>query len=152
VVEMGRRTILRRSVLTVLVAALVAVVAAPAALAREPRLRFAVDGARLTADPHTVVVSGTYRCPVLDLNVPGGNTIDLTVSQGGVNGFGGVTVEVCDGTTQTWQAEVTTFGEPAFTTGRALALASGLVFARDPAGQEVTLRVDLRDKRIRILR
>ena len=147
---MGRRTILRRSVLTVLVAALVAVVAAPAALAREPRLRFAVDGARLTADPHTLVVSGTYRCPVLDLNVPGGNTIDLTVSQGGVNGFGGVTVEVCDGTTQTWQAEVTTFGEPAFTTGRASALASGLVFARDPAGQEVTLRVDLRDERIRI--
>ena len=143
---MGRRTILRRSVLTVLVAALVAVVAAPAALAREPRLRFAVDGARLTADPHTLVVSGAYRCPVLDLNVPGGNTIDLTVSQGGVNGFGGVTVEVCDGTTQTWQAEVTTFGEPAFTTGRASALASGLVFARDPAGQEVTLR----DERIRI--
>jgi hypothetical protein len=132
----------------VLVAAMVAVAAAPAALAREPRLRFAVDGARLTADPHTVTVSGTYHCPVLDLNVPGGNTIDLTVSQGGVNGFGGVTVEVCDGTTQTWQAEVTTFGEPAFTTGRASALASGLVFARYPAGQDVTLRVDLRDKRI----
>jgi hypothetical protein len=78
------------------------------------------------------VASGTYRCPVLDLNVPGGNTIDLTVSQDGVNGFGGVTVEVCDGTTQTWQAEVTTFGEPAFTTGRAAALASGLVFAGTP--------------------
>jgi hypothetical protein len=149
VVEMGR-TMLRRALLAVLVAALVALAAAPAASARTPRLRFAVDGARLTADPHTLVVSGTYRCPVLDLNVPGGNTIDLTVSQGGVNGFGGVTVEVCDGTTQTWQAEVTTFGEPAFTTGRASALASGLVFARDPAGQEVTLQVDLRDERIRI--
>jgi hypothetical protein len=149
VVEMGR-TMLRRALLAVLVAALVALAAAPAASARTPRLRFAVDGARLTADPHTLVVSGTYRCPVLDLNVPGGNTIDLTVSHGGVNGFGGVTVEVCDGTTQTWQAEVTTFGEPAFTTGRASALASGLVFARDPAGQEVTLRVDLRDQRIRI--
>ena len=141
---------LRRAVLAVLVAAMVAVAAAPAASARDPRLRFAADGARLTADPHTVVVSGTYHCPVLDLDVSGGNTIDLTVSQGEVNGFGGVTVEVCDGTTQTWQAEVTTFGEPAFTTGRASALASGLVFARDPAGQEVTLRVDLRDKRIRI--
>jgi hypothetical protein len=149
VVEMGR-TMLRRALLAVLVAALVALAAAPAASARTPRLRFAVDGARLTADPHTLVVSGTYRCPVLDLNVPGGNTIDLTVSQGGVNGFGGVTVEVCDGTTQTWQAEVTTFGEPAFTTGRASALASGLVFARDPACQGVTLRVDLRDQRIRI--
>ena len=144
------RTVLRRAVLAVLVAALVALAAAPAASARAPRLRFAVDGARLTADPHTLVVSGTYHCPVLDLNVPGGNTIDLTVSQGGVNGFGGVAVEVCDGTTQTWQAEVTTFGEPAFTTGRASALASGLVFARDPAGQAVTLRVDLRDVRIRI--
>jgi hypothetical protein len=137
------RTMLRRAVLAVLVAALVALAAAPAASARAPQLRFA-------ADPHTLVVSGTYRCPVLDVNVPGGNTIDLTVSQGGVNGFGGVTVEVCDGTTQTWQAEVTTFGEPAFTTGRASALASGLVFARDPAGQEVTLQVDLRDERIRI--
>jgi hypothetical protein len=140
----------RLAVLAVLVVALVALATAPAASARAPRLQFAFDGARLTADPHTVVVSGTYRCPVLDLNVPGGNTIDLTVSQGEVNGFGGVTVEVCDGTTQTWQAVVTTFGEPAFATGSASALASGLVFARDPAGQDVTLRVDL-DKRIRIL-
>ena len=137
------RTMLRRAVLAVLVAALVALAAAPAASARAPQLRFAVD-------PHSLMVSGTYRCPVLDLNVPGGNTIDLTVSQGGVNGFGGVTVEVCGGTIQTWQAEVTTFGEPAFTTGRASALASGLVFGRDPAGQEVTLQVDLRDERIRI--
>jgi hypothetical protein len=144
------RTMLRRAVLAVLVAALVAVAAAPAASARDPRLRFAVDGARLTADPHTVTVSGTYRCPVLDLNVSGGNTIDLTISQGDVNGFGQVTIEVCDGTTQTWQVDVTTFGAPAFTAGSASALASGLVFARDPAGQEVTLRVDLRDKRIRI--
>jgi hypothetical protein len=125
------RTMLRRAALAVLVATLVAL-------------------AGLTADPHTVAVSGTYRCPVLDLNVPGGNTIDLTVSQGGLNGFGQVTIEVCDGTTQTWQADVTTFGEPAFTAGSASALASGLVFARDPAGQEVTLQVDLRDKRIRI--
>jgi hypothetical protein len=97
-----------------------------------------------------VVVSGTYRCPVLDLNVSGGKTVDLTVSQGEVNGFGGVTVGICDGTTETWQADVTTFGVPAFTTGRASALASGLVVARDPAGQEVTLQVDLRDRRIRI--
>jgi hypothetical protein len=141
---------LGRAVLAVLVAAMVALAAASAASAGAPRLRFAVDGASLTADPHTVVVSGTYRCPVLDLDVSGGNTIDLTVSRGEVNGFGGVTVEVCDGTTQTWQAVVTTFGEPAFTTGGASALASGLVFARDPAGQDVTLQVDL-GKRIRIL-
>jgi hypothetical protein len=146
------RTMLRRTVLAVLVAAMVAVTAAPAALAQEPLLRFTVDGARLTSDPHTVVVSGTYRCPVLDLDVSGGNTIDLTVSQGEVNGFGQVTIEVCDGTTQTWREDVTTFGEPAFTTGRASALASGLVFARDPAGQDVMLQVDLRDKRIRIRR
>jgi hypothetical protein len=71
------------------------------------------------------VVSGTYRRPVLDLNVPGGDTIDLTVSQGGVNGFGGVTVEVCDGTTQTWHAEVTTFGKPAFTTGQGVGVGVG---------------------------
>jgi hypothetical protein len=29
-------------------------------------------------------------------------------------------------------------------------LVAGLVFARDPAGEDVTLQVDLRDKRIRI--
>jgi hypothetical protein len=146
---MGRTT-LRRAALAVLVAAMVAVAATPAASARDPRLRFAVDGARLTADPHSVVVSGTYHCPVLDLDVSGGNTIDLTVSQSGLDGFGQVTIELCDGTTQTWQANVTTFGEPAFTAGRASALASGLVFARDPAGQDVTLQVDLPAKRIRI--
>ena len=140
---------LRRTVLAVLVAAMVAVAAAPAALARAPRLRFTVDGARLAADPHTVVVSGTYRCPVLDLDVPGGNTIDLTVNQGAVAGIGFVTIEGCDGTTQSWQADVTTFGEPAFTTGRASVLASGLVFGQDAAGQDVTLRVDLQ-QRIRI--
>jgi hypothetical protein len=134
---------LRRTVLAVLVGAMVAVAAAPAALARAPRLRFTVDGARPPADPHTVVVSGTYRCPVLDLDVPGGNTIDLTVNQGAVAGIGFVTIEGCDGTTQSWQADVTTFGEPAFTTGRASVLASGLVFGRDAAGQDVTLRVDL---------
>jgi hypothetical protein len=141
-----RRTMLRRAVLAVLVAALVALAAAPAASARAPQLRFAVDGARLTAEPHTLVVSGTYRCPVLDLDVSGGDTIDLTVSQGEVNGFGQVTVEVCDGRTQTWREEVTTFGEPAFTTGRARVLASGLVFARDPAGRDVTLQVDLQQQ------
>ncbi|HET9558171.1 MAG TPA: hypothetical protein VFS70_13605, partial [Actinomycetota bacterium] len=62
------RTMLRRMILAVLVAALVAVAAAPVASARAPQLRFAVDGARLSADPHTLVVSGTYGCPVLDLN------------------------------------------------------------------------------------
>lgn len=145
------RTMLRRAVLAGLVAALVALAAAPAASARAPRLRFAVDGARLTADPHTLVVSGAYHCPALNLAIPGGGgTIDLTVNQNGVAGFGFVPIAVCDGTTQTWQAEVTTFGEPAFTTGRASVLASGLVSARDPAGQDVTLRVDLRDARIRI--
>jgi hypothetical protein len=136
----------RRAALTLLVAAMVAVAATPATLAAAPRLRFDVDGARLAADPHTVVVSGTYRCPLLNLNVSGGNTIDLTVSQGEVNGFGFVTIEVCDGTTQSWQADVTTFGEPAFTTGRANVLASGLVFGRDAAGQEVQLQVDLQDR------
>ena len=144
-----RTMLLRRTLLAVLVAALVAVAAAPAALARDPRLRFAVDGVRLTADPHTVVVSGTYHCPRLDLDVPGGNTIDLTVSQGEVNGFGGVTIGTCNGRTQTWREPVTTFGEPAFTTGRATVLASGLVFVRTPAGKDVTLQVGL-EQRIRI--
>ena len=39
------RTMLRRAVLAVLVAAMVALAAAPAASAPDPRLRFAVDGA-----------------------------------------------------------------------------------------------------------
>jgi hypothetical protein len=64
--------------------------------------------------------------------VRGGGTIDLTVRQGRVEGFGGVPIEVCDGTTRAWQADVTTFGE------------------RD--GQPVTLRVDLRDQLVVIQR
>ena len=142
------RTTLRRLILAMLVAVMVAVVAAPA-LARAPRLRFAVDGARLAADRHTVVVSGTYRCPPLDLDVPGGNTIDLTVDQGEAHGIGFVTIETCDGTTQRWREEVTTFGEPVFTHGRATVLASGVIAARDAAGQDVRLQVFL-DEQIRI--
>jgi hypothetical protein len=68
-----------------------------------------------------------------------------------VAGIGFVAIEACDGTTQSWQTDVTTFGEPALTTGRASVLASGLVFGRDAAGQDVTLRVDLQ-QRIRIRR
>ena len=143
-------TVIRRAVLAAMVAVLVAV--APAARAQEETLPFSIDGARLATDRHTVVVSGTYTCGPLDLDVVGGGgSIDLTVRQGPVEGFGGVQIEVCDGTTQTWQVDVTTFGDRRFKRGAARASASGLVFGeRD--GQPVTLRVDIPDQQITITR
>jgi hypothetical protein len=132
---------MRRVILTVMVAATVAV--APAALAQEP-LPFTIDTARLAADRHTVVVAGTYTCPELNLDVVGGGgTIDLTVRQGRVEGIGYVHIQgrVCDGTTRTWEADVTTFGERRFQRGPAQALASGLVTGENATGQRVTLQV-----------
>jgi hypothetical protein len=133
-----------------LLALLVAV--APAAWAQDETLPFSIDRARLAADRHTVVVSGTYTCGPLDLDVVGGGgTIDLTVRQGRVEGFGFVPVEVCDGAVQAWQADVTTFGDRRFNRGAARASASGLVNGeRD--GQPVTLRVDIANQRITITR
>ncbi|HYN18562.1 MAG TPA: hypothetical protein VEY96_10815, partial [Actinomycetes bacterium] len=102
---------------------------------------------------HTVVVGGTYTCPPLNLEVTGGGgVIDLTVQQGRVTGFGYVPVLVCDGTTQTWQADVTTFGDRQFKRGPARASASGGVHGEDDAGQAVDLRVDLSNQRIAVTR
>lgn len=141
---------LRRVILAVLVAATVAV--GPAAWAQDETLDFTIDAARLAADRHTVVVSGTYTCGPLDLDVVGGGgTIDLTVRQSRVEGFGFVPIEICDGTAQTWQEDVTTFGDRLFKHGAARASASGLVNGeRD--GQPVTLRVDIPDQPITITR
>ena len=141
---------LRRVILAVLAAATVAV--SPAAWAQDETLDFTMDEARLAADRHTVLVSGTYTCGPLDLDVVGGGgTIDLTVRQSRVEGFGFVPIEVCDGTAQTWQEDVTTFGDRRFKPGAARASASGLVNGeRD--GQPVTLRVDIRDQPITITR
>jgi hypothetical protein len=139
----------RGAILAVAVAATLA--AGPAALAaRVDTFPFRADKARLAADRHIVVVSGTYTCGPLDLSVVGGGgTVDLTVRQGEVDGFGGVQIEVCDGTAQSYQTEVTTFGEPTFERGGAVLLASGLVHGeRDgepvdlqprPARQRITL-------------
>jgi hypothetical protein len=130
---------LRRAMLAVMVAATVA--AGPAALAQDGTLPFTIDTARLAADRHTVVIRGTYTCPPLDLGVDGGGgTIDLTVNQDGVAGFGFVPIEVCDGTTQAWRARVTS-GAGRFRRGPAQALASGLVTGEDATGQRVTLQV-----------
>jgi hypothetical protein len=123
---------------------------APAAWPQDETLPFSIDGARLAADRHTVVVGGTYACGPLDLDVVGGGATDLTVRQG-AEGFGGVAIEVCDGTIRAWQADVTIFGEHPFKRGAARANASGLVNGeRD--GQPVTLRVDIPDQRIAITR
>jgi len=121
-------------------------------LAQDETLPFSIDRARLAADRHMVVVSGTYTCGPLDLDVVGGGgTIDLTVRQGSVEGFGFVPIEVCDGTTRAWRADVTTFGQRPFRRGVARAVASGLVNGeRD--GQPVTLRVDIPSQRITITR
>jgi hypothetical protein len=94
-----RRRSLRGARLAVVVAATLA--AGRAALAQDEPFPFEADGARLAADRHTVVVSGTYTCGPLDLNVTSGRgAVDLTVRQGQVSGFGGVQIEVCDGTAQ----------------------------------------------------
>ena len=121
-------------------------------MAQDETLPFSIDRARLAADRHMVVVSGTYTCGPLDLDVVGGGgTIDLTVRQGSVEGFGFVPIEVCDGTTRAWRADVTTFGQRPFRRGVARAVASGLVNGeRD--GQPVTLRVDIPSQRITITR
>ena len=134
-----RTRLLRRAVLILAAAATVGVV--PAAQAQDGTLPFTIDTARLASDRHTVVVRGTYSCPQLDLDVTGGGgTIDLTVNQGGVAGFGFVTIEVCDGTTRAWRARVTS-AAGRFRRGPAQALASGLVTGEDPSGQRVTLQV-----------
>jgi hypothetical protein len=143
---------MRRVILTVMVAATVAV--APAALAQEPLpLPFTIDTARLAADRHTVVVAGTYTCPELNLDVVnGGGTIDLTVNQDGVAGFGYVHIQgrVCDGSNRTWEADVTTFGERRFQRGPARVSASGDVNGEDASGQPVHLRVEIDRQRITI--
>jgi hypothetical protein len=74
------RTMPRRVVLAVLVAATVAV--GPAAWAQNETFDVTIDAARLATDRHTIVVTGTYTCGPLDLNVVGGGgTVDLTVRQ-----------------------------------------------------------------------
>jgi hypothetical protein len=117
---------LRSALLAMVVAA--AVAAGPAAWAQDGTFPFRADRARLAADRHTVVVGGTYTCGPLDLDVvSGGGTVDLTVRQGRVQGFGFAPIEVCDGTAQAFQAAVTTFSEPVFKRGGATLLASGQV-------------------------
>jgi hypothetical protein len=143
---------LRRVILAVLVAATVAV--SPAAWAQDETFDFTIDAARLAADRHTVVVSGTYTCGPMDLNVVGGGgTVDLTVRQGPVIGFGFgfVTIEVCDGAAQTYQAEVTAFGQHRFKRGAASASASGIVHG-EQAGVPVDQRTELTNQPITITR
>ena len=141
---------LRRVILAVLVAATVAV--SPAAWAQDEIFDFTIDAARLAADRHTVVVSGTYTCGPMDLNVVGGGgTVDLTVRQGRVIGFGFVPIEVCDGAAQTYQAEVTAFGQHRFKRGAASASASGIVHG-EQAGVPVDQRTELTNQPITITR
>jgi hypothetical protein len=147
---MGTRS-LRHALLAMILAAIL--VSATAASAQDGTLPFTIDTARLAADRHTVVVSGIYTCPPLDLNVPGGGgTIDLTVRQGRVTGFGFVPIQVCDGSTQAWEADVTTFGTRQFKRGTASASASGDVNGADLTGQPVHLRVDIASQPVTITR
>jgi hypothetical protein len=143
-------TALRRAILAVTVVA--ALAGGPSAWAQDKTFGFTVDGARLAADRHTLVVSGTYTCGPLDLDVVGGGGIvDLTVRQGRVNGFGYVPIEVCDGTAQAYRVEVTTFGERQLKRGPARATASG--FGRgDRDGETVTLFTSVPNQRITVTR
>jgi hypothetical protein len=117
------RTALRRAVLAVIVVATLAV--APAAWALDETFGFAINAARLTADHHTVVVSGTYTCGPFDTTSAG--VVDLTVEQGRVTGIGYVPILTCDGAAQAYQAEVVSNSDRQFKRGAATATASGYV-------------------------
>jgi hypothetical protein len=117
------RTTLRRAILAVTVMALVAV--APAARAQDATFDFTIDTARLAADRHTVVVSGTYTCGPFDTT--GAGFVDLDVRQGRTTGFGSVPVEVCDGAARAYQAEVVSNSDRQFKRDAARASASGYV-------------------------
>ena len=117
------RTAIRRAVLAVIVAATLA--AAPAAWALDQTFGFTVDTARLAADRHTMVVSGTYTCGPFDTTDRG--VVDLTVQQGRTTGFGYVPILTCDGNAHTYQAEVVSNSDRQFKPGAATATASGYV-------------------------
>ena len=121
-------------------------------MARDESFELTVDAARLAADRHTIVVSGTYTCGPMELDVvAGGGTVDLTVRQGRVTGFGYVPILRCDDTVQTYRTEVTTFGTRQFKRGAARASASGIVHGeRDGVG--VDQRTQLDNRRLTISR
>ena len=140
------KTTLRRAVLAVIVAATLAV--APAAWALDETFGFTIDTARLAADRHTVVVSGTYTCGPFDTT--GAGVVDLTVRQGRTRGIGYVPILTCDGTAQAFDAEVVSNSDCRFKRGAADATASGYV--EGMAGGEPflqTTRVDNRRITIR---
>jgi hypothetical protein len=135
------RTAIRRAVLAVIVAATLAV--APAAWALDQTFGFTVDTARLSADPHVVVVGGTYTCGPFDTTGPG--FVDLTVRQGRTTAFGSVPILMCDGSAQTYQAEVVSNSDRQFKPATATATASGYVEGMvdsQPFLQTQTTRVD----------
>ena len=133
------RTALRRAILTVTVAAVLAV--GPAAWAQDETFGFTIDAARLAADRHTVVVSGSYTCGPFDAT--GAGVVDLTVVQGRTTGFGYVPILLCDGSAQAYQAEVVSNSDRRFKRGAARATASGYVEGvRDGQGFLQTTRVD----------
>jgi hypothetical protein len=139
----------RGALLAMVVAA--AVAAGPAAWALDETFPFRADKARLAADRHTVVVSGTYSCGPVDLDVVGGGgSVELTVRQGQVQGFGYAPVEVCDGSAKAFQAEVTTFGQPVFKRGGATLIAGGQIRGQRD-GQDVTLVPTPRRQHITII-
>jgi hypothetical protein len=119
------RTALRRAILTVTVAAVLAV--GPAAWAQDETetFGFTIDAARLATDRHTVVVSGSYTCGPFDTTGPG--FVDLSVVQGLTTGSGSVPIELCDGSAQAYQAELVSNSDRRFKRGAARATASGYV-------------------------
>jgi hypothetical protein len=117
------RTALRRAILTVTVAAVLAV--GPAAWAQDETFGFTIDAGRLAADRHTVVVSGSYTCGPFDEIGPG--FVDLTVVQGRTTGHGSVPILLCDGSAKAYQAEVVSNSDRQFNRGAARVTASGYV-------------------------
>lgn len=99
-------------------------VAAPAS-AQAATFPFSVDRIWLAGGERVAVV-GTYSCGPFAANV---GTVDLTVRQGGRTGYGYATIDVCDGRSRQYEAEVTSVDGQPFTAGPATVAASGYVCA-----------------------
>jgi hypothetical protein len=142
------RTALRRAILTVTMVAALAV--GPAAWAQdETTFGFTIDAARLAADRHTVVVSGSYSCGPFDEVGPG--FVDLTVVQGRTTGHGSVPILRCDGSAKAYEAELVSNSDRRFKRGAARATASGYVEGvRD--GQPFLQTTGIDNQRITITR
>ena len=126
---------LRRTVLVVVIAVTMAVTAAPVlsgtAAAAADGLTLSASGARLEPGRTTVVLEGSYSCGPFASGLPDRGVFDLTVQQvrrgRTVTAIGYYEPSVCDGSSQSFAATLTTVDGARFTTGPATWTGSGYV-------------------------